>query len=117
MDISQFVSETIKQICTGIKEAKEACKEENDPVAPVAIKGIRLDESVQMIHFDICAVATEEKKGGGRNQYSNTNNNKWRNRQKYKCTNFVYSEDSILNSIYPFCMFFRKRNGSFSRGP
>lgn len=27
MDISQFVSETIKQICIGIKEAKEACKE------------------------------------------------------------------------------------------
>ena len=65
MDISQFVSETIKQICIGIKEAKEACKEKNDPVAPVAIKGVRLDESVQMIHFDICAVATEEKKGGG----------------------------------------------------
>lgn len=34
-------------------------------MAPVAIKGVRLDESVQMIHFDICAVATEEKKGGG----------------------------------------------------
>ena len=49
MDISQFVSETIKQICIGIKEAKEACKEKNDPVAPVAIKGVRLDESVQMI--------------------------------------------------------------------
>lgn len=65
VDISQFVSETIKQICIGIKEAKEACKEKNDPVAPVAIKGVRLDESVQMIHFDICAVATEEKKGGG----------------------------------------------------
>lgn len=68
MDISEFITQTLNQICEGIRNAKTDQHEQtgNEPLAPCKIGYNNLSEEIQLIKFDISAVVTDssQKEGG-----------------------------------------------------
>ncbi len=64
MELQKFISESIKQICLGIKDGKEevAGKIGNCPVSPGFIDGKQIYGKAEEICFDVAITVTEDNK-------------------------------------------------------
>ena len=64
MELQKFISESIKQICFGIREAQKEVSDEigNFPIAPAFIEGKAVYTKQQDIEFDIAITVTEDNK-------------------------------------------------------
>ncbi|MFC1659621.1 hypothetical protein ACFL0U_03585 [Pseudomonadota bacterium] len=65
MEIKEFISESIKQICLGIGEARDWGIKELDGnclIAPLLMMGKPVENMEQKIHFDIAVVTSTDKK-------------------------------------------------------
>ena len=64
MELQKFISESIKQICFGIREAQKEVSDEigNFPIAPAYVGGKLVIAKREDIEFDIAITVTEDNK-------------------------------------------------------
>lgn len=66
LSISEFIRESLSEICEGISQAKKKTGgEDKSPIAPTLVDHPALDKQKNLVHFDISVCVERTKNGSG----------------------------------------------------